>query len=75
MKYHYIGDGAGVIGLPHEITDEDAERDGLTDLLAAALDNGSYVAVETATNNRPSTARRVRRTAQDGDIESEVNDG
>ncbi len=26
MKYRYVGDGLGVPGLPHEITDEDRDR-------------------------------------------------
>lgn len=42
MIYKYIGDGAGVPGLPHEISDEEAQGLGVTDLLKAALENGSY---------------------------------
>jgi len=43
MKYKFVGDGAGVPGLPHEISDEEAEALGVTELLKAALENGSYV--------------------------------
>jgi hypothetical protein len=43
MNYKYIGDGAGVPGLPHEISDEEAQAQGLSDLLMAAIANGSYV--------------------------------
>lgn len=43
MKYKYIGDGAGVPGLPHEITDEDAKAQGIEELLRQAIENGSYV--------------------------------
>lgn len=39
----YIGDGDGIPGLPHEITDEQAKAEGLTDLLNAAVKNGAYV--------------------------------
>lgn len=67
-KYKYIGDGAGVMGLPHEITDEEAERDGLSELLAAAVENGSYVPVETGGHTGP--PRQAKKKA-----ESEVNDG
>jgi len=34
--------GAGVPGLPHEITDEEAAELGVSDLLMAAIENGSY---------------------------------
>jgi len=43
MKYKYVGEGAGVPGLPHEISDEDAEALGVTQLLADAIANGSYL--------------------------------
>ncbi len=52
MKYKYIGDGAGVPGLPHEITDEEAQAQGLSDLLMAAVANGSYQAVESTSPPR-----------------------
>lgn len=71
MKYKYIGDGAGIIGLPHEVTDEQAAEMGVSDILAAAIENGSYVAVETT----PPTSGRTRRSAPTGKTESEVNDG
>ena len=74
MKYHYVGDGAGVVGLPHEITDEEAKRDGQTALLAAALDNGSYVAVETVSPS-PSTAERKARSSAQGNERKDVNNG
>jgi len=41
--YKYIGDGAGVPGLPHEITDEAAKALGVTEILDGAIKNGSYV--------------------------------
>lgn len=36
--------GAGVPGLPHVITDEEAAALGVSDLLMAAIENGSYTA-------------------------------
>jgi hypothetical protein len=47
MQYKYIGDGAGIAGLPHVVTDEEAAAAGVTGILTAALKNGSYVSVET----------------------------
>lgn len=43
MKYKYVGTGAGVPGLPHEITDEEALELGVVQLLQEALKNGDYV--------------------------------
>lgn len=39
----YIGGGDGVPGLPHEITDAQAQADGLNDLLNSAVEAGVYV--------------------------------
>lgn len=46
MKYRYAGNGAGVAGLPHEITDDEAQDLGVVELLRAAIANGNYVLVE-----------------------------
>ena len=53
MNYKYIGDGAGVPGLPHEISDEEAQAQGLSDLLMAAVANGSYVTDQPAVEKAP----------------------
>jgi hypothetical protein len=45
-EYKYVGDGVGVPGLPHEISDEEAEQLGVVELLKAAIENGSYESVE-----------------------------
>jgi len=45
-QYRYIGAGAGVPGLPHEITDEQAKARGVEDLLKAAVENGNYAEVK-----------------------------
>jgi hypothetical protein len=44
-QYKYVGDGMGVPGLPHEISDEAADALGVAELLVAAVENGSYVEV------------------------------
>lgn len=41
-RYRFIGDGAGVPGLPHELTEEDAHKLGVETLLMEALKNGAY---------------------------------
>jgi len=43
MKYKFVGEGMGVPGLPHEISDDEAIEMGVTELLNAAIENGSYV--------------------------------
>ncbi len=43
MKYKFIGDGMGVPGLAHEISEEEAEAAGVSEILLAAIENGSYV--------------------------------
>ncbi len=47
MQYHFVGDGAGIIGLPHVISDEEAAQRGpeVVELLQAAIRNGNYAAV------------------------------
>ncbi len=60
MKYKFVGEGAGVPGLPHEITDEEAEMLGLKEFLAEAIRNGNYreagAAVATPNVRKPKKA-------------------
>lgn len=46
-KYKYVGDGAGVPGLPHEISEDEAKEAGIEHLLKVAIDAGVYVDVKT----------------------------
>jgi hypothetical protein len=46
-QYRYVGDGAGVPGLPHLISDEEAKALGVTQVLADAIKNGSYREIKT----------------------------
>jgi len=48
-RYHYVGAGLGVPGLPHEISDEEAKSAGLEQLLADALKAGTYEEVKPKT--------------------------
>ena len=48
-EHVYIFDvarGAGVPGLPHEITEAQASEQGVLDILIAAIANGSYTVKE-----------------------------
>lgn len=62
-NYKYVGNGMGVPGLPHFVTDEEAELIGMKEVLKQALANGSYVEV---------TADKQTKNLKK---ESEVNDG
>lgn len=44
--YKFVGDGAGVPGLPHVITMSEAQALGVADLLREAIKNGNYKAVK-----------------------------
>lgn len=46
MNYKFIGDGMGVPGLPHEITDDEALELDVVELLEDAISNGNYEIVE-----------------------------
>jgi len=46
MKYKFVGNGRGIPGLPHEVSDEDVKVLGMEEVLKAALKNGNYVKVE-----------------------------
>ena len=72
-KYIYVGDGAGVPGLPHEITDEEAEALGLTELLEAAVENGNYRETD-LTPRPPSLKGRGSVGVKSVKKDSEVND-
>lgn len=45
MTYRYVGDGMGVPGLPHEITEDEAVALDVVELLEAAIANGNYEGV------------------------------
>lgn len=59
-RYRFIGEGAGVPGLPHEITDEEALQSGLSEVLQAAIANGNYAEVE-------AEGKAARETGEEGD--------
>lgn len=68
-RYHFIGEGAGVPGLPHELTDEEARGLGVEELLQAALANGNYREITPAreSGGKPPKAASQKATAQESD--------
>lgn len=44
-EYKYVGNGMGVPGLPHEVSDDEAAELGVLNILREAIENGSYVEV------------------------------
>ena len=49
-KYRYAGKGAGLPGLPNEVTDEEAQALGMNEVLENAVAVGLYVEVSGAGN-------------------------
>lgn len=45
-NYKYVGNGMGVPGLPHEVSDDAAAELGVLHILNDAIENGSYVLVD-----------------------------
>ena len=45
-KYTYLGNGMGVPGLPHLVSDDEAAELGVLHILREAIENGSYVLVD-----------------------------
>ena len=60
MIYKFIGAGMGVPGLPHQISEEEAERLGVKELLQAAIDNGNYVPVDQPIRDMKTTKKEVK---------------
>ena len=54
-KYRFTGQGLGVPGLPHEISEEQAKAEGMQKLLQAAIENGLYEEVK---EHKPKAPKR-----------------
>jgi len=67
-QYRFVGDGAGVPGLPHELTDDEARRLGVESLLADALKIGTYQEIA-GSEEQPRTRppRGVKPPAEESD--------
>lgn len=63
-RYKFVGDGLGVPGLPHEITEEQAHRLGVQDQLGEALKNGNYEEVKEKRERDAEKSHAGARSAQ-----------
>lgn len=45
-KYRFCGNGEGVAGLPHEVSEEEAYQMGLAAVLQAAIKLGHYIEIQ-----------------------------
>ena len=70
MKYVFVGEGPGVPGLAHEISDEEAAAQGLTELLQAAIANGNYAPVASRPGAGDVGMTPSRPVAPEEDVES-----
>lgn len=66
--YKYSGDGAGIPGLPFEITGEDVHAlpEGLTKQFRAALEAGLYVEIPAGRTEAESVGSRPQRKSKAG---------
>ncbi len=46
----FVGDGLGIPGIPHRVTEQDAEAMGVLHLLRVAIEHGSYVRASEVNN-------------------------
>lgn len=70
-NYKYVGNGMGVPGLPHLVSDDEAAELGVLHILNEAVENGSYV--ETPPPAPPQMgARNLERVAKS---KGDVNNG
>ncbi len=48
-KYEFVGQGEGVAGLPHVVTEAEAKKLGVLEILKEAVKNGNYREVKSKT--------------------------
>ena len=73
-EYKYVGNGMGVPGLPHLVSDDEAAELGVLHILREAIENGSYVETPSALRaSPPNTAARI--FGGESESGSEVSDG
>ena len=68
IKFIFVGEGAGVPGVPHEVTREEADQLGALKEFEAALERGLYVKAESLEMEKISPSRSAKKKA-------EVNNG
>lgn len=57
-RYRFVGEGAGVPGLPHELTEDEARALGVEMLLMEALKTGTYEEVKPPKGPKPAAQER-----------------
>ena len=57
--YAFVGEGEGIPGLPHELTIAEAEASGMADILAAAIERGTYRAKKVPVIPAPEKEKEV----------------
>ena len=67
MEYKFVGEGTGVPGLPHVITDAEADALGVSEILKEAVKNGNYVESVSLTPI-PSPVGRGETKSKKGDV-------
>lgn len=55
--YKFIGDGDGVPGLPHEVSQAEAAQLGAASLLAEAIASGTYIEKSSSGPSKRSTGK------------------
>jgi len=68
-KYQFVGDGDGVAGLPREISQMEADAQGVGELLTAAIANGNYQAAASGKKKGPPPAPPVAKDATVGETD------
>ncbi len=77
-NYKYVGNGMGVPGLPHEVSEDEAVELGVLHILNDAIKNGSYVEAPSATPSAgqlPANAESTNLGEKSGKAKKGVNNG
>ena len=78
-EYKYVGNGMGVPGLPHLVSDDEAAELGVLHILNEAIKNGSYVETPSVlgldTPQRTKARLLDHQDSKSGDKRKGVNNG
>ena len=74
-EYKYVGNGMGVPGLPHLVSDDEAAELGVLHILREAIENGSYVETPSALRASPPNAESTNLGEKSGKAKKGVNNG
>ena len=74
-KFEYVGNGMGVPGLPHLVSDDEAALLGVLHILNEAIKNGNYVETPSALRASPPNAESTNLGEKSGKVKKGVNNG